>query len=692
MSANAVDPTAKRKKRFFSWFNNDGVDTKTGTKLQIAIGKQDVALVRARLAKTSRAKVEILVPDQNEQLPLVSACYLNNPLIVAELLKFYHANRLDINMQDKQGYSVLHHAVQVSDEQTVMQILNFTGINVRLQNRDMNTPLHYFCEKFRSPKCDEVFAKMLEMGVDVNAVNIFGETPLHKSCFNKYVRLILVNLLLDAGADINTCNEHGEGPLHFAVRLNRDDLVSVLILQGADINARGKEGRTPYDIAVTSKFTTIATRLHKVSELYAWLQTIDPDIFRLYRKKFLSENVYLESVLHLDAAVLDAIGVDKPGHKILILAKVERMKAEKAALVETGPPDAVNRIASVCLSSKTGLLIARMTTASSFPPSPASAAVSPIDYIIDHSELEFTASVGKSKELVGSGTSGKVYRALYKGAEVAVKVLKAWEDETEVEEFRKEFEIMCVLHHPNIVTFMGACIEPQLCIVMEYCSRGNLVDVLSHKRYDINWDKAFKLSMEMVRGMNFLHSFTPAILHRDFKSLNVLVSSAWECKICDFGLSRFNTTSNQMATLREMRGTFPYCAPELATDIDRPVSTYTEKSDVYSIGITLWEVFKRCVEGVYSRPWYSEFHFPSNMDFMILIEAQKGVRPTLPHSPMDAPEVGTCPIEMAQIYKDCVHTDPTERPDTNVLMERLQQLKEQYEAQKEIWALFRKTR
>ncbi|KAH3732578.1 serine/threonineprotein kinase [Pelomyxa schiedti] len=675
---SASDP-GRKKPRFLLWLNNSG--EKPSTKLYRAIAGGDLTAVRDRLSK-SRAKQEILTPNQSEQLPLVSACYLNNTPIVAELLKFYTTHRLDINLQDKQGYSVLHHAVQVSDEQIVSQLLRIPGINVRLQNLDMNTPLHYFCEKFRSPKCDEVFAKFLEMGADVNAVNRFGETPLHK-------------LLLEAGADINTCNGNGEGPLHFAVRLNRDDLVSLLIMEGADIHGKGKDAKTPYEIAVAAKQTTIATRLHKVSELYTWLQSIDPDIFRLYRKKFLSENVYLESAIHLDAAVLDAMGIDKPGHKILILGKVEKLKAEKLAAQQmepTSPPDTPKRIASVCFSSKTGLLLSRMSTAALITPSTASAPpVSPIDCIIERNDFEFTGSVGKSKELVGSGTSGKVYRALYKGNEVAVKVLKEWEDEAEVEEFRKEFEIMCVLHHPNIVTFIGACIEPNLCIIMEYCSRGNLFDVLSKPRYDINWDRVFKFSIEMVQGMHFLHTFTPEILHRDFKSLNVLVTSSWDCKICDFGLSRFNTTSNQMATLREMRGTFPYCAPELATDIDRPVSTYTTKSDVYSIGITFWEVIKRCVEGVYSRPWYSEFHFPSNMDFMILIEAQKGSRPTLPHSRLDAPEVGTCPVEIEQLYRDCVHGDPALRPDTGTLIARLLELKAMYESQRDIWALFRKT-
>lgn len=89
---------------------------------------------------------------------------------------------------------------------------------------------------------------------------------------------------------------------------------------------------------------------------------------------------------------------------------------------------------------------------------------------------------------------------------------------------------------------------------------------------------------------------------------------------------------------------------------------------MYSIGITLWEIFKRCIDGKYSKPWYSEYDFPPNMDFMILMEAQKGKRPTLNSSSFDDPQRNTVPECLSQIYKDTVHMNPDTRPTTSKLL------------------------
>jgi len=95
---------------------------------------------------------------------------------------------------------------------------------------------------------------------------------------------------------------------------------------------------------------------------------------------------------------------------------------------------------------------------------------------------------------------------------------------------------------------------------MEFCSRGSLYHVLQSDKYDIGWDKTFRFALETVKGIECLHTWDPPIVHRDLKSLNLLVNEKWEVKVCDFGLSRFNTGSN-LETLVKMRGTFAYCAP-----------------------------------------------------------------------------------------------------------------------------------
>jgi serine/threonine protein kinase len=70
-----------------------------------------------------------------------------------------------------------------------------------------------------------------------------------------------------------------------------------------------------------------------------------------------------------------------------------------------------------------------------------------------------------------------------------------------------------------------------MCIVMELCRMGSLFHVMNSDIYEIGWDRVFKFSIEMVKGISFLHSQEPPILHRDLKSLNLLVTDSWNVKV-----------------------------------------------------------------------------------------------------------------------------------------------------------------
>lgn len=113
-----------------------------------------------------------------------------------------------------------------------------SDINVNIENEDKNTPLHYFCQKFRSPNCTDAFEIFIEKGANVSAQNNNGETPLHKAIFNNSVKVLMTSLLIKAGADVNRVNLLGETPLHYAVRLGREDLVAILLKGGADVNIK----------------------------------------------------------------------------------------------------------------------------------------------------------------------------------------------------------------------------------------------------------------------------------------------------------------------------------------------------------------------------------------------------------------------------------------------------------------------
>lgn len=132
-------------------------------------------------------------------------------------------------------------------------------------------------------------------------------------------------------------------------------------------------------------------------------------------------------------------------------------------------------------------------------------------------------------------------------------------------------------------------------------------------------------AIEVISGVKVLHSQKTPILHRDLKTLNVLVTSDYCMKVCDFGMSRRDSQSN-LQTLTQMRGTYAYMAPELADK--RP---YTDRSDIYSFGIMLWEMTYRTINKKYQRPFGE---YPNLVrDFQIIIQVSKHqLRPTIPSS------------------------------------------------------------
>jgi len=207
--------------------------------------------------------------------------------------------------------------------------------------------------------------------------------------------------------------------------------------------------------------------------------------------------------------------------------------------------------------------------------------------------------------------------------------------------------------------------------VMEFCERGSLFDVLQDNSVEIGWDRSFNMLKEIVMGIQCLHNNDPPIMHRDLKTLNVLVTKDFHTRLADFGLSRFDTTSN-LDTLVKCRGTYAYIAPE---GFDGKTFKYTVRSDVYSIAIMIWEFVHRCITGTYMRPYYDLQNVV--VEFTILVQAARfNKRPKMPEK---------CPPNLAKLITETWHKDPNQRPDANQLYERLQTIHKEYKDNKVAW-------
>lgn len=189
---------------------------------------------------------------------------------------------------------------------------------------------------------------------------------------------------------------------------------------------------------------------------------------------------------------------------------------------------------------------------------------------------------------IGIGSFGEVYRAQWRETEVAVKVFLDQEFGVRMlESFRKEVSIMKKLRHPNIVQFMGACTKPPfLCIVTQYVSRGSLFRLLHRPGPNgpvLDHRRRLQMALDVCRGMNYLHTCRPPVIHRDLKSPNLLVDKDLTIKVCDFGLSRVRHTT--VLSTKSQAGTPEWTAPEVLQG-----KSCNESSDVYSFGVILWEL------------------------------------------------------------------------------------------------------
>jgi serine/threonine protein kinase len=286
-----------------------------------------------------------------------------------------------------------------------------------------------------------------------------------------------------------------------------------------------------------------------------------------------------------------------------------------------------------------------------------------VNWEIDLSDLDFVCQLGH-------GTSGAVYKGFYQGTiPVAMKLLKAAEADAqkEMNEFIKEFKVAMTINSPYIVRFYGATLKHRLCLVMEFCEKGSLFNVLSKdKDLDLTWDLVFSMLEETVSGIVALHNFNPSILHRDLKTLNVLVTAENKCKVCDFGLSRFATGSN-VDTLLKCRGTLAYIASEVYNQ-----KGFFPQSDVYSLAIMMWEVVNRTITGQYLRPYHD-----IKMEFVILTQAHtRNRRPPLPD---------TLPNSFRDLITLCWDADHLKRPDANQLLLELQKLRAEYYKNRDTW-------
>ncbi|CAH9143718.1 unnamed protein product [Cuscuta epithymum] len=206
------------------------------------------------------------------------------------------------------------------------------------------------------------------------------------------------------------------------------------------------------------------------------------------------------------------------------------------------------------------------------------------------SEMERVTDNFNETRVVGEGGFGRVFSgALQDGTKVAVKVLKR-DDHQGGREFLAEVEMLSRLHHRNVVQLIGICLEERArCLVYELVPNGSVESHLhgvDKESAPLDWNARVKIALGAARGLAYLHEdSSPRVIHRDFKSSNILLEHDFTPKVSDFGLARaaFDEENRHVST--RVMGTFGYVAPEYAM-----TGHLLVKSDVYSYGVVLLEL------------------------------------------------------------------------------------------------------
>ncbi|KAI5067894.1 hypothetical protein GOP47_0016239 [Adiantum capillus-veneris] len=231
-------------------------------------------------------------------------------------------------------------------------------------------------------------------------------------------------------------------------------------------------------------------------------------------------------------------------------------------------------------------------------------------YLIESKDLE----IGES---VGLGSSGEVYKGLYKGQDVAVKVLKgtvstsrnnelrsksdsdfptAESDgegfRTKIEgQFRREVLSLISCPHKNILKIYGVCLSPQLgiCIVTKFMRGGTLLHYLQQRTTGLRLSEILKLAKDVAKGMEYLHS--RGIVHMDLKTANVFLDEEGNAVIGDLGVARLVNEEGEDREIGSYRWMAPeVCGVESGRGANNGGTGFSYKSDVYSYGILVWEL------------------------------------------------------------------------------------------------------
>ena len=293
---------------------------------------------------------------------------------------------------------------------------------------------------------------------------------------------------------------------------------------------------------------------------------------------------------------------------------------------------------------------------------------------LEQYNIEYDYNMLQLDKQIGEGNFGVVYKARAPGLKhgdwevspdgfVAVKMLKFDADFEVMLDFQKEVETVINFEHKNVIRLLGICTEKldQTCMIFEYMAIGALSELLrksnprnpdfcqlSPNEVIVKPSQFLLICIQLARGLDYLSK--KRFVHRDIATRNCLVDSEFVCKIADFGLSRDVYASDYYKV-----GSGSACLPIRWMPPESLLyGRFTVKSDVWSFGVLMWEVFTFGTQPYFGA---SNQEVIDNIRGLILLEC-----PLL------------CSQGMYNVMLECWQKMPVKRPHMDEILQSLEKL------------------